>query len=184
MTREELRNMGVSDENIEKIMSDFGKEQQKTNKLANAANDLKAEKEKSEQLQKQLNEINEKGMSELEKSNKAVDEANRRIELLEAEIAKNRQIQNLAEIGIVGEEAENLFDETGTINYKALGEIIKQREEAAGNAKVQEIASRQGNPGGCSSDCSEKEVSMAEKIVSKMYDSGNKAKSDIISNYI
>lgn len=183
MKREDLREMGISEENIEKIMSDFGKEQQKSSRATNLQNELNTAKANADELQKKLDAINEQNMSDIEKANKSVDEANKRIQTLEAELARNRQKQSLAEIGIIGEQADGLFDESGTLNYKLLGEIISGREEAAKNVAIQEIASRQGNPGGGSTN-KDKEISNAEKLVNEMYSANNSSNNDILKNYI
>ena len=184
MKREELREMGISEENIEKIMSDFGKEQQKSSRASNLQNELNTAKANAEELQKKLDEINEQNMSDIEKANKSVEEANKRIQTLESELAKNRQKQSLAEIGITGEQADGLFDENGTLNYKLLGEIISNREDAAKNAAIQDIAKNQGNPGGGSKN-KEADISNAEKLVNEMFSANNNSNnSDILKNYI
>ena len=176
MKREELREMGISEENIEKIMSDFGKEQQKSSRASNLQNELNTAKANAEELQKKLDEINEQNMSDIEKANK-------RIQTLESELAKNRQKQSLAEIGITGEQADGLFDENGTLNYKLLGEIISNREDAAKNAAIQDIAKNQGNPGGGSKN-KEADISNAEKLVNEMFSANNNNNADILKNYI
>lgn len=181
MKREDLRAMGIAEENIEKIMADFGKEQAKANKNAGLQTELDTAKANAEELQKQLDAINESKMSDLEKANKATEDANNRIALLEAEIAKNRQLQSLAEIGITGEKATSLFDDKGNLNYASLGKIISEREEAAKNATIQDIASKQGNPGGGGN---EPQKTNAEILADKMFSGNSNNNNDILSNYI
>lgn len=184
MKREDLRAMGIAEENIEKIMSDFGKEQAKANKNAGLQTELDTAKANAEELQKQLDAINEQNMSDIDKANKATEEANKRIQALEAEIAKNRQLQSLAEIGITGEQATSLFDEKGNLDYANLGKIISAREEAAKNATIQDIASKQGNPGGGSTGGNEPQKTQAEILASKMFAGNSDSNTNIISNYV
>ena len=90
----------------------------------------------------------------------------------------------MAEIGITGEQADGLFDENGTLNYKLLGEIISNREDAAKNAAIQDIAKNQGNPGGGSKN-KEADISNAEKLVNEMFSANkNSNNADILKNYI
>lgn len=68
MKREDLLAMGISEENIEKIMADYGSATQKANA------DLAALKEKAgkvDELQKKVDELEAGNLSEIEKANKA-----------------------------------------------------------------------------------------------------------------
>lgn len=182
MTREELKAKGYSDEQIEYLMAELGKERNKLNK--DMQDKLNAEKASKAELEKQLNAINESNMTEIEKANKATEDANKRIAELERINAKNEQLKNLSQIGIIGDQAENLFDENGNLNYANLGQIISAREEAAKKAQVDEIASQQGNPGGGST--TNKELTSAETFAqsySKNFSGTDKKSADIISQY-
>lgn len=140
MTRDEIKVIfpDASDEQITKILN-------KSN--AEVANEkgklqkLQAKADSADALQKQLDDINAQGQTELEK-------ANNRIAQLEKQNAKMLQREALANVGITGEDADNLIKEDGTLDYATLDKVIKEREAKAATAKEQEIANNSTNPNG------------------------------------
>ena len=97
---------------------------------------------------KQLEELNSKGLSEVELANKATEKANAKIAELEKSL-KTMTVQNkLSALGITGEEATKFFDENGELNFDTLGQVLTNREKAAAIAKEKELAGNAGNPGG------------------------------------
>ena len=61
---------------------------------------------------------------------------------------KMLQREALANVGITGEDADNLIKEDGTLDYATLDKVIKEREAKAATAKEQEIANNSTNPNG------------------------------------
>lgn len=112
------------------------------------ADKYKTEADKAAALQKKLEDLNNQGLSEVEKANKATETANARIAELEKSL-KNMTIQNkLSALGITGEDAIKFFDENGELNFDILGQILSTREKNAAAAKEAELAGNAGNPGG------------------------------------
>ena len=72
MKREELIAMGISEENVEKIIADYGSAVQR--EQAKAA-ELKAKADSADELQKKLDEMEAGNLTELEKANKALESA-------------------------------------------------------------------------------------------------------------
>lgn len=181
MTREELKAMGLEDEVIEKVMASHGKDIQSANAKAEK---FKADAQLAGQYKKELEEIQNQNLSDIEKANKATEDANKLVSDLQNQINELNTKNALAEQGIVGDEAAKLLNSLkgGTFDAKILGEIIADRETKAAAKKEQELLDRTPNPDGAGASGGD-DKSTAEKLVSKMY-GGEKANTDILSNYI
>lgn len=145
MHREDLIAMGISEENIEKIMTAFGKSVQTANAKVNQ---YKEKAEKADLLQNQLDELNNQNLTELEKANKELEKATKEI----ADLKKNNAIRDLREkamsdFKITSEQAKTVVKDDGSFDTTFLGQIIVEKEKASANAKEQEIARNAGNPG-------------------------------------
>ena len=127
------------------------------------AKQLEIDKLKQEKadIQKQLDTINDQNLTESEKAQKErerieaeyqkqLDANNAKIAELEAEMKKAETMKQLAERGITGEDADNFFNEDGSLNFDTLGKVLSERETAARNDEVQKIAKNTTNPGGSS----------------------------------
>lgn len=90
MKREELIAMGISEENVEKIIADYGSAVQR--EQAKAA-ELKAKADSADELQKKLDEMEAGNLTELEKANKALETANQQI----ADMQKKNAIRDQRE---------------------------------------------------------------------------------------
>lgn len=146
MKREELIAMGISEENADKIMADYGSGIQKANSRADA---LKAKADKADELQTQLDELNSKGLSDLEKVTKDLEKANNKVAELEKAQAIATQRNSVVEkFKVTAEQAKQIVKDDGSLDYDVLGQIISDKETAAATAKEQEIANKAGNPGG------------------------------------
>ena len=76
----------------------------------------------------------------------------------------------LAEKGIVGEDADNLIDADGKLDIETLGKIISEREKASASAKEKELLDRTPSPkgngkDGADDDAKPLDVENAEKLV-------------------
>lgn len=120
----------------------------------------KLKQEKAE-IQKQLDTINDQNLTESEKAQKErerieaeyqkqLEANNAKIAELEAEMKKAETMKQLAQRGITGEDADNFFNEDGSLNFDTLGKVLSERETAARNDEVQKIAKNTTNPGGSS----------------------------------
>lgn len=146
MKREDLVAMGISEENIEKIIADYGKATQKANADIAA---LREKAGKADDLQKKLDDLEAGQLTEIEKANKALEAANKTI----ADMQKSNAIRDQREAAmtnfkITAEQAKTIVKEDGSLDYVELGKIMSEKETAAAQAKEQEIAKSQDVPGG------------------------------------
>ena len=112
------------------------------------ADRLKTEADKVASLQAQLDELNNKGLTEVEKANKATESALARVAELEKNLKAMEVKEKLATLGIIGDDAKNLIGENGELNFDTLGQVISAREKKAAADKEAELAGNAGNPGG------------------------------------
>lgn len=153
------------------------------------ADQYKADADKVKDLQKQLEDMQNANLTDIEKANKAAADAQAEIENLKNQIAMTEKradaMKNLANMGITGEEAESLINENGEISdFEALGKVLAAQKEAAATAKEKEIANNSGNPGGGDGsknggDDKPEDVKIAEAI-----SFGNSAKAEDKDYYV
>jgi len=175
MTREQAKsnliNLGIAEPTDEQITNYLNTVNGEAKKEKDRADRYKLDADKAAELQKQLDEIANNNLSEVEKANKATEDALSQVAALQKRIDRAEQLKSLAEKGITGEQAEKLISEDGKLDYDILGQIISDRETAAKAAKEQEIANNQGNPNGGASggnddpNAKPKDVENAEKLV-------------------
>lgn len=154
------------------------------------ADRLSKEAEKVSELQKQLDEINNKGLSEVEKANKATEAALAKVSELERNIKTMQTQKQLAELGITGENAVKFFDADGNLDFSVLGQILSDTKAKAAADKEAELAGHAGNPGGSGAngengDGEEKTVAetYAENYA-KSVAASNKATNDALASYL
>lgn len=190
MTREIAKGILVSlgienptDEQVTNYLNSVNKEVKSAN---DKAEKYRSEAEKVTELQKQLDEINNKGLSDVEKANKATEAANNRIAELEKSLRTMQTQKELAALGIAGEDADKFFNEDGSLNFTTLGQILTNREKNAAAAKEAELAGKAGNPGG-SNGGGEPEKTVAETYAegyAKRMTEGGKAQGDAMASYL
>lgn len=190
MTREQAKallvTLGIAEPTEDQITNYLNSVNKEVKSEKDRAEKYKAESEKVATLQAQLDELNNKGLTEVEKANKATEQANARIVELEKSL-KTMTVQNkLSSLGITGEDATNLISENGEINFDTLGQILTNREKAAATAKEAELAGKAGNPGG-SNGGGEPEKTVAETYAegyAKRMTEGGKAQGDAMASYL
>lgn len=153
MKREDLTSLGLTEEQIEKIIAENSKDIQNANKKADdykkELDDLKASAVNAEELQKKIEEIEQSKMTETEKIANELAKSNQRVAELEKSIAiQSSRAAAAAKFKITAEQAEKVVKDDGSFDYDTLGEIIAEKESAAAAAKEREIASASTNPGG------------------------------------
>lgn len=153
MTREQAKEflsktLGIEDPTDEQVTSYLNSVNSEAKKEKDRADKYKLDADKAAELRKQLDEIANQNLSEVEKANKATEDAMAQVAALQKRIDRAEQLKALAEKGITGEQAEKLLSEDGKLDFEVLGQIISERESAAKAAKEKEIADHQGNPGG------------------------------------
>ena len=140
-------------------------------------------------MQKQLDEINDKGLSEVEKANKATENAMKRVAELEKNIKTMQTQKQLAELGIVGESADKFFDADGNLDFSVLGQILSDTKAKAAADKEAELAGKAGNPGegGNGGNGGGEEKTVAETYAesyAKNVAASNKATNDALASYL
>ena len=191
MTREDAKKnlvaCGILEPTDEQITSYLNQVNGAIKSEKDRADKYKTEADKVSELQKQLEEINNKGLSDVEKANKETEKANLRIAELEKSIKTMQTQKQLAELGIVGESADKFFDSEGNVDFSVLGQILSETKKNAATEKEKELAGNAGNPGGQggASNTPEKTdaVKFAEGYAKRVAES-NKAQSDAMASYL
>lgn len=188
MTREQAKQKLISygiaeptEEQITDLLNAIGAE---TKKEKDRADGYKAKADKADELQTQLDELNNKNLSDNEKLVKDLEKANGRIaELEKADAIKTQRSLAMEKFKITAEQANEVVKDDGTLDYEALGKIISEKETASATAKEQELAKGATNPGGGSASGCADEKTNAEKIASKLF-GGQKQENNILSHYV
>lgn len=146
MKREDLTAMGLTDEQVEKIIAENSKDIQSANAKATKNN---AELERLQGIEKEFNTLKDQNLSEQEKTAKELEKAQNHIAELEKAQSLSLQRTIAAEkFKITAEQATQVVKDDGSFDFDALGKIISDKETAAAQAKEQEIANNSTNPGG------------------------------------
>ena len=191
MTREQskqfLTSLGIENVTEEMITNHLNQINSAIKSEKDRAEKFRTEAEKVTDLQKQLDEINSKGLSEVERANKATEDALKKVAELEKNIKTMQTQKQLAELGIVGESADKFFDSEGNVDFSVLGQILSDTKKNAATEKEKELAGNAGNPGGQggASSIPEKtdDVKVAESYAKRAVES-NKATSDALASYL
>ena len=129
--KQKLIEWGVA-EPTDEMINDFLATNSKELKSAeDRANKYKADADRVKDMQKQLDELNSQNLSEVERANKATEDALKEVEALKSTVKTMQLQKSLAEIGIVGEDASGLIGEDGSLNTEVLGQILSAREKTA-----------------------------------------------------
>ena len=135
MTRAEVKQLfiswGFDEPSDEQITNYLNSVQKEVKSSEDKANRYKAEADRVKDLEKQLEEMNTANMTEVELSNKKAEDAEKKVAELQATVTQMKLLKSLADIGIVGEDAEGLVGEDGTLDTVKLGQIIETREKQA-----------------------------------------------------
>lgn len=180
MKREELIAMGISEENADKIMADYGSTVQKANAKAEQ---YKEKANKADELQTKLDELNSQNMTELEKATTALEAANKQIAQLEKKDTVRTQRANAMEkFGLTAEQASKVVTDDGATDYEVLGQIFADSKKTAIAEYEKQKLDDTPNPGGSTGGSGEEKTN-AEKLVEKYY-SGQKQNNDVLSHYV
>lgn len=188
MSREEAKQflikVGVAEPTDEAITDYLNQFNGAITKEKALADKYKADALKAKELEAQLEALNNEKLSDVEKANKATEQANKQIADLQAKIAKINLQKDLAQIGIVGEDADNLFGEDGRLNTALLGQIISNRETTAKSQLEKELLDKTPNPkGGKGDNGKSAEDALVESIAKGMVGE-TKASNDIVNAYL
>lgn len=180
MKREELIAIGISEENADKIMADYGSTVQKANAKAEQ---YKAKANKADELQTQLDELNSQNMTELEKATTALETANQKIaELEKKDTVRTQRANAMEKFGLTAEQASKVVTDDGATDYEVLGQIFAESKKTAIAEYEKQKLDNTPNPGGSTGGSGEEKTN-AEKLVEKYY-SGQKQNNDVLSHYV
>lgn len=152
MTREQAKKnliaFGIEEPSEEQVTNYLNQIGAETKKEKDRADGYKANADKAAELQVELDRINEQNLSDIEKANKATETANNRVAELEKQVKSMQTKASLAELGIIGEQAEKLINTDGAVDFAVLGQIISDRETRAAAKKESDLLDSTKNPGG------------------------------------
>lgn len=147
----------ATDEQITEVLNQYHSEIEKSKakdeevkaKEKESTEKLQALEGEKAELEKKLAEIEDGKLTEIEKSNKALEKANLRIaELEKAQFISNQRADAVTQFKITAEQAKEVVKDDGSFDMQKLGGIIAEKESAAALAKEQEIARMSSNPNG------------------------------------
>lgn len=131
MTRDDVLKLfpEATDDQITNLLNQNNSE---VAKEKNKASQYKAKADTAEDLQKQLDELQNGNMTELEKANKALETANQQI----AKLQKDNAVRDLREkamtdFKITAEQAKTVIKEDGSFDTTSLGKIISDMKANA-----------------------------------------------------
>lgn len=188
MNRETLRTLGLTEEQINEVMKENGKDIQ-AEKLKSEG--YKTDSAKLTELTKQL-ELMKNAQAEKDKTLETKDslyaDLEKKFADLQAELKTKELKANLAEKGIIGDNADKLIASlsSGSLDVDLLGTIIAEKEGNAVDAKIKELAGQASNPGGSTSG-KENEQTDAEimaKSIGQSLARANKNSNDVLAKYI
>lgn len=168
--RAELREMGLDEEQINKILAEHSKDLQSEK---NKSEGYKTDSLKVQELLKTI-ETMKKADAEKEETLATKDKDYENLQQQVAEMQKQLQQKELkaqlADKGITGENADKLIASlgSGSIDVDLLASIITERENGAVDKKVKELEGLAGNPSGSkagsSDDSKTEDVKNVESI--------------------
>lgn len=149
--------------------------------------DLKASADKAEELQKQLDEINNRDLTELQKAQRDFEVAQKEIETLKAQMKRTNIQKGLAEKGIIGDEANAFVDSlmAGEFNAEAFGTIFDSAKKSAVSEYEKKMLDETPNPiGGNGGTPTKTEAECVAENYAKSFGEATKKSSDIVNAYM
>lgn len=193
MTREQAKQnliaIGVAEPTDEQVSNYLNQVNGETKKEKDRADGYKAKADTADDLQKQLDELQAGNLTELEKANKALDTANKKIaELEKAQAIATQRASAASKFNVTAEQAAQIVKDDGSFDYDVLGKIISEKETAAAQAKEQEIAKGSTNPGGGTAggnkDNEKTEAEKAAESIGKTLAGTNQAAKSVVDSYL
>ena len=148
MTREQVIKLfpDATDDQITALLNQNNSEVAREKEKASG---YKEKASKADELQKKIDELESGNLSEIEKANKALEEANKQIAVLQKNNAIRDQRESaMTNFKITAELAKKVVKDDGSLDYSELGKIISEKETASAQAKEQEIAKNAAVPNG------------------------------------
>ena len=182
MTREDVLKLfpDATDEQITNLLNQNNSE---VAREKNKAGKDKEELARLKEVEKEYNEFKERGMSENEKTVKALESANQKIaELEKRDIIRTQRANAMEKFGLTAEQASKVVTDDGATDYEVLGQIFADSKKSAIAEYEKQKLDGTPNPGGSAGGTGE-EKTAAERLVEKFY-SGQKQENNILSHYL
>ena len=144
--KELMKSWGIEEPTDEQVTDYLNRMQNEVKKAEDTAKRYKADADKVKDLEKQIEELNSANLTDIEKANKATEEALKQVADMQNTVKQMQLQKSLAEIGIVGEDQEGLINEDGSLNTEKLGKIIESREKVAVDAFKKEALDKTPAP--------------------------------------
>lgn len=189
MTRDEARQFlidsGVAEPTEEAVSNLLNTIQKSVKSADDRANRYKEDSMRAKELAKELDELKSANLSDIEKSQKATEEALAEVAKLQKTVKAMEQAKALAEIGIVGDDASQLVNEDGSLNTAKLGEILSNREKSAVASYQKKVLDETPSPSGGKSEEEDKDAEIKEyaQAFADRAKANNEAK-DIVNQYV
>lgn len=188
MTREQAKqnliSIGVVEPTDEQITNYLNQVSGETKKEKDKVAELKAKADKADELQTKIDELEAGNLTEIEKANKALEEANKTIaDMQKSNAIRDQREQAMSNFKIDAEQAKTVVKDDGTLDYEALGKIITDKETASAQAKEKEIADGGTNPGGGSGGSGSGEEKTADVLNAESISFGNATASAETKNH-
>nr|DAH34167.1 MAG TPA: hypothetical protein [Caudoviricetes sp.] len=181
MTREQVIKLfpDATDDQITALLNQNNSEVAREKEKASG---YKEKASKADELQKKIDELESGNLSEIEKANKALEEANKQIAVLQKNNAIRDQRESaMTNFKITAEQAKTVVKDDGSLDYSELGKIISEKETASAQAKEQEIAKNAAVPNGGSAGGNKEKTADVENA--ELISFGNQAASAEAQNH-
>ena len=181
MTREQVIKLfpDATDDQITALLNQNNSEVAREKEKASG---YKEKASKADELQKKIDELESGNLSEIEKANKALEEANKQIAVLQKNNAIRDQRESaMTNFKITAEQAKSVVKDDGSLDYSELGKIISEKETASAQAKEQEIAKNAAVPNGGSAGGNKEKTADVENA--ELISFGNQAASAEAQNH-
>lgn len=188
MTREQAKqnliSIGVVEPTDEQVTNYLNQVSGETKKEKDKVAELKAKADKADELQTKIDELEAGNLTEIEKANKALEEANKTIaDMQKSNAIRDQREQAMSNFKIDAEQAKTVVKDDGTLDYEALGKIIADKETASAQAKEKEIADGGTNPGGGSGGSGSGKEKTADVLNAESISFGNATASAETKNH-
>lgn len=168
MTREDVLKLfpDATDEQITNLLNQNNSE---VAREKNKAGKDKEELARLKEVEKEYNEFKEQGMSENEKTVKALESANQKIaELEKRDIIRTQRANAMEKFGLTAEQASKVVTDDGATDYEVLGQIFADSKKSAiaeyEKQKLDGTPNPGGSTGGDGKDEKPEDVKNAESI--------------------
>ena len=148
MTREDVLKLfpDATDEQITNLLNQNNSE---VAREKNKAGKDKEELARLKEVEKEYNEFKEQGMSENEKTAKALESANQKIaELEKRDLIRTQRANAMEKFGLTAEQASKVVTDDGATDYEVLGQIFADSKKSAIAEYEKQKLDGTPNPGG------------------------------------